>query len=1037
MPMKKENRSIFDKLRRQYGIFIRDDLPDTEWPPEIQEELLAIKKVTTYKYSTYSACRDNGGDADATPWRELAKTQAEKLTEKAKDCVDRNEATWRFACEPLVFSRLSAEVACTLCRQRVWRAEVEAKQYSESRTAADLRRRQEGRDRCRCPITTRSQDDKEERVGLNKLFIDRSDDVVIHPPDLANKLPQEQRPDRVYGIRRTRNFEDLLFKNLEDGRFVDDLLEQQPHSAMEGEPLLFPFLVIEAKAGNAPDSWDSIKKQTAFPIYAYLNLQRSLKYATIHKSEWESGPLVWFFMSKGEYWRLCLAYQIPLVSPSSDDNQYSTVISEVWKGCITKHDDALQLFLLVDHISDWARDVYRPTILKELKLITGSGSDVTSVFADSDIFSSKHHAPPPNASFTVDPSTSIDVRKAFRALDSASGAIRHVASIESRFRCLFITADNVVTFSDSLESKIRKIVARNILNRFHAASKEFCILTLDQLNAMEVIWTGHSRPAAPFHIRNNKFYAIHVLSFYFSPSWEMIRDLCIIAISPDAFGKLITDSRLKVGRCNATIPQIGVNGDNLDNTYYAMLNRISLIKNASPQWNLHASIRRLAASIDPDVEEKSTPAMDWFYQTDARIWEIVSCTYQIHKSGDVEPEKSFLRISKSCETWDGDFDKPSQADLNPRDVSLGQVVIGAEPDIGSLQISDDDAVLIYGWSSQPRSGKNLPNLCVYIVRGPLQPPNGDDVAGIIGRTFENRDVYHTTRYNGFLSFPSMQKKYDIWNLEKSYGVHFALGRDSFSAWLKDLNHPMPSRQGSPRGPNCNGRASIFREYHPWHDPRHVADKAYCNARKEYLKELIKTETKTWIEIAYSRFQNATICCLLCSVAIDWERTGDGINGFCEICQSHLAGAIPPSWPTSQKRFLWKAFNEAISNVYSQKKRESDMESIAGNEDASRPPRSNLELATDSTSLDNAEDSRKEKGPSYFFRLWNTMSECYANANATRSLTLHHVWYVYEEPSLVPPLGEEGGNVRKRKRIKMDAEEDEKQNLVIKQNMTEH
>jgi hypothetical protein len=34
-----------------------------------------------------------------------------QLTERAQRCKHRNESSWRFACEPLIFARLSAEVA--------------------------------------------------------------------------------------------------------------------------------------------------------------------------------------------------------------------------------------------------------------------------------------------------------------------------------------------------------------------------------------------------------------------------------------------------------------------------------------------------------------------------------------------------------------------------------------------------------------------------------------------------------------------------------------------------------------------------------------------------------------------------------------------------------------------------------------------------------------------------------------------------------------------------------------------------------------
>lgn len=137
----------------------------------------------------------------------------------------------------------------------------------------------------------------------------------MHPPELAKRLPQEQRPDRVYGLRQTRNIERLLEKRLPDGDILEHSLPKQPHDTTLGQPLLYPFLVVEAKAGNSPDDWHSIRLQTTFPIFTYLNTQRSLLTATRDRSRWVSGPLVWFFTSRGEDWRLSLAYQSEARAP--------------------------------------------------------------------------------------------------------------------------------------------------------------------------------------------------------------------------------------------------------------------------------------------------------------------------------------------------------------------------------------------------------------------------------------------------------------------------------------------------------------------------------------------------------------------------------------------------------------------------------------------------------------------------------------------------------------------------------------------------
>ena len=173
-------------------------------------------------------------------------------------------------------------------------------------------------------------------VGLNKIFIDRAQDFVLHSPRLANMLPKRQQPDRVYGLRQTRNFENFLYTQHGQGKLVRELLPNGPFSE-DGHPILFPFLVIEAKSGKAADDWHSIKLQTAFPIYTFLETQQSLKRATGSRSKWKSGPLVWFFMNKGEDWRLCAAYHVDCACDNVSDCNSDTVSLHSFLIQQTKH----------------------------------------------------------------------------------------------------------------------------------------------------------------------------------------------------------------------------------------------------------------------------------------------------------------------------------------------------------------------------------------------------------------------------------------------------------------------------------------------------------------------------------------------------------------------------------------------------------------------------------------------------------------------------------------------------------------------------
>src|SRR4051794_2167687 len=135
-----------------------------------------------------------------------------------------------------------------------------------------------------------------------------------------------ESPDRVYGLRKTRNIELLLY-DIESA--VQPVVGQpsgvpflkQPMNA-KGDHQLFPFLALEAKTGSS-DEWHAINMQTAFSIRTFLETQRQLFSVASARSEWNTRPLVWYFSNKGENWRLCAAYTED--APAEPDRVGTTV----------------------------------------------------------------------------------------------------------------------------------------------------------------------------------------------------------------------------------------------------------------------------------------------------------------------------------------------------------------------------------------------------------------------------------------------------------------------------------------------------------------------------------------------------------------------------------------------------------------------------------------------------------------------------------------------------------------------------------------
>ena len=120
-----------------------------------------------------------------------------------------------------------------------------------------------------------------------------------------------QEPDRIYGLRETRTFRDLLSRlNVRSsdlqGKSIGESVQSSPFRDAS-DPLLFPFLIMEAKSEKSSNGFDAISVQTAFPILGLLRLQEDLA-RQVDDGKLDDGPLVWFFANRGDAWRVYGCY---------------------------------------------------------------------------------------------------------------------------------------------------------------------------------------------------------------------------------------------------------------------------------------------------------------------------------------------------------------------------------------------------------------------------------------------------------------------------------------------------------------------------------------------------------------------------------------------------------------------------------------------------------------------------------------------------------------------------------------------------------
>ena len=151
--------------------------------------------------------------------------------------------------------------------------------------------------------------------GLNRLFSDRAEELVLHGLSNGSNIPKQEYPDRIYGLRETKVFENALsavYRRDESPLAVSQLVRETIRCSPlreRGEPLLFPFLILESKSEKGQDCFDSIQMQTAMSIRTLLKTQVDLaRQCGGEQGSQVSQSLVWFLASKGDMWRVYAGY---------------------------------------------------------------------------------------------------------------------------------------------------------------------------------------------------------------------------------------------------------------------------------------------------------------------------------------------------------------------------------------------------------------------------------------------------------------------------------------------------------------------------------------------------------------------------------------------------------------------------------------------------------------------------------------------------------------------------------------------------------
>ncbi|KAI1139717.1 hypothetical protein F5Y05DRAFT_379853 [Hypoxylon sp. FL0543] len=542
---KEDELRMLRRLAKTYGISFRQSAD--EWPEAHTKRFRDIQELGYKKFSTYSESVTVRSLQE--PWTRQIKSRTQWLVSRACELafnVQPKESGWRLGIENDVMHRFLVEVACPRCRARIWRSEIEATDGQTSgKWMEALEERRKNRKPCQCPIETRPQDYYE--IGTSLLFDDRVEEIVILDSALKD-LPKKKTPDRTFGLKTTEKVNQLLERLALETATTSEIMEFTPFKLATNPPI-FPFLILEAKSDSSRNGFQDIQTQTAFPVWKFLTLQRQLQLKTGCTSE---EPLVWFLGNRGSEWKVYGCY----VNETDGRPRYN--IHPLWGGDLTTHDGALQLILIVDYILDWARDIYRPSIMRGLKsLVTRKAYDEVSLDLESDIYSVKDRVfdwiPPQAADFEYE----THLEPVIENLESRSdpglgdvldglpktklGAFRSASQVSYRFNGLNITEENVeslliISQGPDDELSMSSMHAQNLDNKLRSCDK-LMLTTQHALDEIEYMWTGERRKNDTTFTGASdvEVYVILEYQCFIGCSWEVVRELTCIAVSKPAF----------------------------------------------------------------------------------------------------------------------------------------------------------------------------------------------------------------------------------------------------------------------------------------------------------------------------------------------------------------------------------------------------------------------------------------------------------------------------------------------------------------------
>lgn len=414
------------------------------------------------------------------------------------------------------------------------------------------------------------------------------------------------------------------------------------------------------------------------------------------------------------------------------------------------------MLIIIDYIFDWARDIYRPTIISQLKSLAEATVDkgreqggAHIAMTDSDILSLSGNPRMMDVMDWRDSVTNIEQVgyndcniEAWGALDSEFGVFRPAWIIESVFQCLYVTKEN---FEDLFNSVPANYTAKKLAGAAGSSLRDnHVLISEDVLRKMEEIWTNRARPQdSHSHSENQELYATIVYHTEISKNLELQAFISCIAFDEEALVALQSYTARKT-RHRALANARGLSRINAERL-------LGGLQQLSIESHLAAAIVQRRQHLKTVAGTRSTDFFPTFEFVDesasgyVRIEPLISKVYNWRKAGSREPTESYLRVSR---------------DIRSLSSIPGASTVSSHFPTSEPSKDENFNLVVHTWRETNWHTKHL---CLYQIIPTKKPPSRQELAEALWR---NDSIYFTGNYTSAYNSDGRRKK--LSSLDQGY-----------------------------------------------------------------------------------------------------------------------------------------------------------------------------------------------------------------------------------------------------------------------------